>query len=364
MPGPKYSYESAQQSILLPFYRRYLWNPILSALPLTLSPNAMTLFSTFCCATSFLIAATLRESTIAMLIAALLVVAYFTFDNLDGAQARRIGRSSRLGEFLDHWLDTLNNGFIVLGACLAAGLPGLITLGVLSFASLAFFAVQWELRHTDVFRVGRVGDIEGNTTVVLLYCAIAIFGTEALQAEPIPGLPSLSVWMATGVVGQAIWTLYSAITRVSVARADFLPPLFSHLAVAIWAATSSLGVGTYLALAFFLNPVFTARPVCDRLLGRTTPELDWLVVATLTAATTNALVNLADVPDNALGLTLAAGLTLLTIRHGAVTVSRLNNEAGAVDTDQPPIAARQTIADQKELPPAREAESTGLPLAS
>ena len=142
MAHPRYAYDSAQQSLLLPLYRKFFWGPLLRWIPRSLAPNAMTLISTLCCATSFALAATLRDSPLALLAAAGLVVAYFTLDNLDGAQARRLGRSSRLGEFLDHWLDTLNNGFVVLGACLAADLPGLLSLGVLACGSLAFFAVQ------------------------------------------------------------------------------------------------------------------------------------------------------------------------------------------------------------------------------
>ena len=115
---------------------------MLEFLPDSWSPNHLTLASTLACATSFLLATLANESTPAMLAAALLVFAYVSLDNMDGAQARRTNRSSRLGEFLDHWLDTLNNGFVVLGACFAVGLEPLLTLLVLSAPTLAFFGVQ------------------------------------------------------------------------------------------------------------------------------------------------------------------------------------------------------------------------------
>ena len=159
-----YSYENAQESILLPFYQRIIWDPLLGIVPRALSPNAITLISTICCGGSFLLVATGSDDPVALVVAAILVFSYMTLDNIDGAQARRTGRSSRLGEFLDHWLDSFNNGFVVLGACLAAGLPPLFALGVLTAASLAFLAVQLELLTTGVFRMGRVGDIEAPTS--------------------------------------------------------------------------------------------------------------------------------------------------------------------------------------------------------
>ena len=109
-----------------------------------------------------------------------------------------------------------------------------MTLGVLACGSLAFFAVQWELRHTGVFRVGRVGDIEGNTTVALLYVALAVFGADALQVAPVPGLPPLAIWLGLGVMGQALWTVASALRNVSHRRRDFLPHALSQAVVVGW----------------------------------------------------------------------------------------------------------------------------------
>ena len=332
---PSYAYESAQQSILLPLYRRYLWKWVLDALPRSFPPNAMTIISTVCCAGSFLLATTMRHSSVAMFAAGFLVLCYFTLDNLDGAQARRIGRTSRLGEFLDHWLDTLNNGFVVLGVCIAAGLPDLLAFGVLCFASLAFFAVQWELRCTGVFRVGRVGDIEGNTTVVVLYLALACFGSDALWIQPIQGLPSLAVLAGCGVIAQAIWTLYSALRHVRGDRADLLPIVFSHLILAVWAATGTLSTSTLLTLAFFLNPVFTAGAVCGRLLRLTTPRLDWFVVGALLTGALSPVIGVPAAPHNAVGLTLAAGLASVTFRHFVVALAALHRQSRIAAAEEP-----------------------------
>ena len=119
MTRPRYAYESAQDSILRPYYKRFVWGPLLALIPPTVAPNTLTLVSIATCGASFVIAATSAHSTPAMVLAALLVLTYLSLDNIDGEQARRSSRSSRLGEFLDHWMDTINNGFVTLGACTA-----------------------------------------------------------------------------------------------------------------------------------------------------------------------------------------------------------------------------------------------------
>lgn len=329
MTSPDYAYESSQSSILRPYYQRYLWRFILDALPEWLSPNAMTVISTLCCALSCLLAAFFRESSFALAIAAVLVLSYLTLDNLDGAHARRLGCSSRLGEFLDHWLDTLNNGFVVLGACLAGGLPPLLTLCVLSVGSMAFFAVQWELEHTGVFRMGRVADIEGNTTVAGLYLLLAVFGCDFLLLAPVPGLPSLAVWMGCGVMAQAVWTLAVAMTRVPGARSEFLAIGFAHLILIAWAVLGGLVPSAYLAIAFFLNPVFTTRPVFWRVLRRSTGALDWVVVVALAAMSAPAILGVSAELGDALGHGCALALGAMTFRHFFFAVGMLRQEARA-----------------------------------
>jgi phosphatidylglycerophosphate synthase len=327
MSEPKYSYESAQDSVLLPYYRRYAWNAILNLLPASLSPNAMTVISTACCFTSFLLASLLGIHPVALVAAALLVLVYLTLDNLDGAHARRIGHSTRLGEFLDHWLDTLNNGFVMLGACLAAGLTSGLTLWVLSAGTLAFFSVQWELRQTGVFRMGRVADIEGNTTVALLYLSLALLGRDFFASTPIPGAPSIAVAIGVGVAGQALWTVFSAISRVSHGRRDFAQPVIAHLSVLAWAGLGGLDPRVALSIAFFLNPVFTNAPVCERLLGHTTPRLDRAVVIGLASCTLLGISGIAPALSRGLATAALLCVAAVTLKHFSSAFTQLRAKA-------------------------------------
>ena len=328
VPERTYAYQSEQASLLKPLYQRWLWDGILRGLPDWLSPNLMTLIGTLCCAASFLIAVTLNHNPLALLVAACLIIAYLSLDNLDGAQARRLGKSSRLGEFLDHWLDTLNNGFVVIGACVAAGLPPLLTLAVLCSGTVAFFAVQWELRNTGVFRMGPIADIEGNTAVALLYVGLAIFGQPAFQLQLLPGLPAGATLLGCGVIAQALWTTFSAVRHAAERVRDFAPLVAASLALCLWAGFGDPDPVSTLAAAFFLNPVFTSGPIRERLeLGRTAPGLDWAVVGGICAA---ALLSntgaLGTLYREAVAIALVAGLAALTLRNFVASLLKLNTK--------------------------------------
>ena len=84
MADPGYAYQSQQASLFRPYYQRWLWDRVLRALPPTVSPNAMTLIGSLCCAISFVLAATFNRSPLALGAAALLILVYLSLDNLDG----------------------------------------------------------------------------------------------------------------------------------------------------------------------------------------------------------------------------------------------------------------------------------------
>lgn len=320
--SPDYAYQSAQDSILRPYYQRWIWDPVLRVIPESWSPNSLTLLSTGCCAASFALASLANSSSLAMLAAAILVFAYVSLDNMDGAHARRTGKSSRLGEFMDHWLDTLNNGFVVLGACFAVNLGPLLTLLVFSAATLAFFGVQLELRRTGVFRMGRVADIEGNSAVSLLYITIALFGSNLFAFEPVSGLPSLAFLIGLGVMGQALWTLFTAAWRLPGSRTDFLPIGLASALLIGWFLQGSLIPAAALTIAFFVNPVFTSRPILARVLNRSTAAADWIAVIALAVGFSFATAE----GQLVAGWAVATVMVAITLTHALRTVSALVQE--------------------------------------
>ena len=107
-------YKVDDRSILLPFYRRFLVDPLLPLLPARLNPNTIT-----------------HVGHLINLVGTVLLIALWPkrglalrrsrrccsrstcwCDNADGAHARRTNQCSALGEFLDHGLDQLNTVYI------------------------------------------------------------------------------------------------------------------------------------------------------------------------------------------------------------------------------------------------------------
>src|SRR5262245_19201942 len=98
--GAKYVVQD--NSILTPILKRWVWAPMIPRIPDHVSANTLTIMGTVLSASAYAMTVIFPASRLTCAIAALLVFAYLTLDNLDGAHARRTGTSSPLGEFLDH----------------------------------------------------------------------------------------------------------------------------------------------------------------------------------------------------------------------------------------------------------------------
>ena len=118
-----YSYQCRDSSLLMPYFRRYVCQQILKVIPRTCSPNLLSLLANLA---SFLVFALVigvlgpfeamaRSSQLVFLLPALGIFVYVALDNTDGPQARRIGLSSPLGDFMDHWLDGFSGFTVPLG---------------------------------------------------------------------------------------------------------------------------------------------------------------------------------------------------------------------------------------------------------
>lgn len=96
------------------------------------------------------------------LLAALGVLFYHTADNLDGRQARRLGVSGPLGEFVDHWFDSFNVFFFPLGAVAAFPVvPVSWALAIILLAGLADWSTLRVVLKTNEMYFGPVSTDEG-----------------------------------------------------------------------------------------------------------------------------------------------------------------------------------------------------------
>ncbi len=175
-------YHVEDHSILVPLLKRFVWQPVLGIVPPTFAANDLTLMGTTCSVSAFLIAVFLEPTRLTMALMVGLIFAYLTFDNIDGAQARRTGTSSPLGEFLDHWLDAFNLTFMFLGAVICFGLSSDRGVIIMLVACLSYGMTFWEQQVTGQVFMGRVGNVEGIVVTASFYVAGAVVGPEVLRS--------------------------------------------------------------------------------------------------------------------------------------------------------------------------------------
>ncbi|GJM30393.1 MAG: hypothetical protein DHS20C17_30280 [Cyclobacteriaceae bacterium] len=111
----KYSYQCRDYSILTPIFKKYLVEPLIVLIPISIPANIVTIVSNLFVYLSVTLAFIYgNDARWNFILIPISLTVYIIGDHLDGLQAKRTGTSSALGEFCDHFLDTFNTGLILL----------------------------------------------------------------------------------------------------------------------------------------------------------------------------------------------------------------------------------------------------------
>ena len=169
-------------------------------------------------------------------LATLGIIFYHTLDCLDGMQARRIGSAGPLGEFVDHWFDSMNVFFFPLG--IVAAFP-VVPVGVGIFLIMASMMVDWvvlrEVDKTNKLSFGHFSTEEAITIYWLLLLSLALGGYDfwALPHSTL-GFPPIFLLVAFVI------TLYVLAFSTTILRLRFegfrelVIEAFSMSPLAIW----------------------------------------------------------------------------------------------------------------------------------
>ncbi len=201
---PKYQVEDRE--ILLSFYQKLFWTRLVGKLPASLPPNAITVFGQCCVLLGAVSAAgaVLGGQPLLYAFSALLLLAYMTADNVDGPHARRTGQCSPLGEFLDHGLDGLASGAILLTAAFVIRLDPLGMVLLAGIGALGFMTVFWEQYRTGVLVIPRVSSLEGTTVVMALSLTAMIANDPAWLHASLTEFNFTSGVLVAALVGYAV----------------------------------------------------------------------------------------------------------------------------------------------------------------
>jgi phosphatidylglycerophosphate synthase len=168
-------YTVKDEELLLDFYKKLLWNRMIPKIPASVTPNTLTVIGQICGVLSAVATygAAVGEIPFLYLVSSFLLLAYLTFDNIDGAHARRTGQTSPLGEFLDHGLDGLASASVLIltGFVLGLNRDPLLMVTLCALGGFGFTAVFWEQFRTGVLIIPKVSTTEGITLLMLFQTA-------------------------------------------------------------------------------------------------------------------------------------------------------------------------------------------------
>lgn len=225
---PPGGYKVRDEELLLDFYKKLIWNRIIPRIPDAITPNSLTIVGQICAVLSAIATWLAVSGTpIFYLVSGLLLMAYLTFDNIDGAHARRTKQTSVLGEFLDHGLDGLASTAILIVTGLVLTLDQTWLVLLCTLGAFGFVALFWEQFRTGLLVIPRFSSTEG-VTVLFVYQLVRFFAGSpdwlAFSLDTITAGTVLVFVVLAGYAGAAIPSVQRA-AKTGVAGWELIPLL-------------------------------------------------------------------------------------------------------------------------------------------
>ena len=164
-----HKYSGTDDSLLVKYFLKFIWNFIVDYLPLWLAPNLITFIGFIIALISFLITFSLSNYMTqpipnwCCIFNGICTLFYQCLDNLDGKQARRTKSSSPLGQFFDHGCDAIIGVLELSKFCMTFSLgSNLITFYFIILMGIGFLLTSWEEYCLGQFYLGYInGPDEG-----------------------------------------------------------------------------------------------------------------------------------------------------------------------------------------------------------
>lgn len=277
------SYRVDDQELLLDFYKKALWNRMVPHIPARITPNQLTLSGQVCCLGAAGASAWAGAGGPAWLyvISAFLLLSYLTLDNLDGAHARRTGRSSPLGEFLDHGMDGLASAAVLVISGIVLQLEGELFASIAALAGIGFTFLFWEQFRTGLLVIPRVSSTEGVTLLMVMQVVIAIAGKPTWMGFSIETITPGTVIVGAVLVGYFTAGIPPILRAAKVGvKAWELLPLVAIIGVQVIFA--ALGANTFIPVitAGLIGANVTCRLILIRHRGESDPFIEWTIWTT------------------------------------------------------------------------------------
>ena len=199
-----YSYKSINNSFVDRHVFRFWWPIAIRFVPAKMSPNAVSILGSMFCWLAFAILSGLVVGPLAVFaprhpwifgVVAVCVFLYQTLDALDGIQARRTGASGPLGEFVDHWFDSINAFMIPLGIALAfPAVPPMVAGTTVLLCGMA----EWMSARATLKRgLMEFGQVSSEEALMLIYVFFLVIWWTGYPfwGSPSPALGFPPIWI-------------------------------------------------------------------------------------------------------------------------------------------------------------------------
>ena len=220
-----YQYRCIDESILLPFFKKYVFSVLHRLIPYGVPANYLTLVSIiviWSCFLYFIGVNTTDDADIIIVFFAITI--YVIFDHFDGLQAKKTGTGSPLGEILDHYSDVFNGSIILylFFRILQIELGWIFYLVI--WANLVAFTVTYlEQSIRKELYFGKIGSLEGVLLILLiLFSLMTSQGKYFWLKNKLFDIP-LHVLLVIGLILGVIFTVAGSIRRL-----QHLPKTFIH----------------------------------------------------------------------------------------------------------------------------------------
>ena len=219
-----YHYNCIDESILLPFLKKYVFENLHKLIPYGLPANYITLISSIIMWITFIYFLNIDNvDTKSIFLAISSIIVYVILDHIDGLQAKASSTSSPLGEILDHFSDVFNAAIVLFltFSCLLLEF-GALFLIVIWFNFIAFAATYMEQREKRILYFGKIGSLEGIILVLLeLFSCINKTGLSFWHNSDFPLLPNYLILISVVLLGNFI-TALNCVIRIRSCPIDFI----------------------------------------------------------------------------------------------------------------------------------------------
>ena len=220
-----YQYRCIDESILLPFLKKYVFSLLHRCIPYGVPANYLTLVSIIVIWSCFLylIGVKTPDDT-DIIIVFFAITIYVIFDHFDGLQAKKTGTGSPLGEILDHYSDVFNGSIILyfFFRILQIELDWIFYLVI--WANLLAFTVTYlEQSIRKELYFGKIGSLEG--VILILFILVSLMTSQGKYfwlKNKFFDIP-LHVLLVIGLILGVIYTVVGSIRRL-----QHIPKTFIH----------------------------------------------------------------------------------------------------------------------------------------